>query len=282
MNQPLVSICIPTYRGAAFLPATIESVLRQSYTNLEIWIIDDTSPDETAAAVRAFDDERIHYLRNERNLGPNANWNRCLELARGKYYKLLPHDDLLEPDSIAEHVAILEGDTEEQIALVFGSRLVIDHRDRRYFNRGLRRGFWKTGAARIDGQSLIRQCVRAGTNLIGEPGNGLIRRSLLERVGPYDANHPYLVDLDYWFRVLAHGDAYYTAKRSSHFRISQGSWSVAIGAKQYQDFKGFVEKFAVDPRSGISRSDMVIGFTRARMNTMARAMVYRTLFNGKS
>ena len=278
MNRPLVSICIPTYRGAAFLPATIESVLRQSYSNFEIWIIDDASPDDTANVVDAFKDERIHYLRNERNLGPNANWNRCLDLARGKYYKLLPQDDLLEQDSLAEHVAILEADTAEEIALVFGSRLIIDDRGRAFFNRGL----GGKRAARIDGQALIRRCVRAGTNLIGEPGNGLIRRSVAELVGPYDANHPYLVDLDYWFRVLTHGDAYYTSKRSSCFRVSPGSWSVALGSKQYRDFKGFVEKFAADPCFGISRADKLVGFAKARVNMLGRALIYRSLFKGQA
>lgn len=278
MAGPLVSICIPTYRGAAFLPATISSVLDQSYADFEIWVIDDASPDQTAEVVRAFRDERIHYVRNEHNLGPNGNWNRCLELARGKYYKLLPQDDLLEPDSLAEHVAILEADVDQQIALVFGTRLVIDHRDRPYFNRGLRR----SRAGPIEGSTLIRQCVRAGTNLVGEPGNGLIRRLVTERVGPYDAQHPYLVDLDYWFRVLKHGDGYYTARRSSRFRLSQGSWSVALGLQQYQDFRGFVERFAADPALGISRVDKMLGFAKARVNMFARALLYRSLFKGKS
>lgn len=196
MSGSLVSICIPTYLGAVFLAATIESVLRQSCADFEVWVVDDASPDKTFDAVAAFNDRRIRYVRNERNLGPNANWNRCLELARGKYYKLLPQDDLLEPGSLAKQVAILEADRDEAIALVFGSRLVIDHHDRSYFNRGLR----GMRAGIIEGRALIRRCVRAGTNLIGEPGNGLIRRSLIERVGPYDARHPYLVDLDYWFR----------------------------------------------------------------------------------
>ncbi len=278
VDRPLVSICIPTYRGAAFLPATIDSVLRQSYTNFEIWIVDDASPDNTADVVGACGDPRIHYVRNERNLGPNANWNRCLDLAQGKYYKLLPHDDLIEPDSLSEHVAIFEADRDEKLALVFGSRLIIDDRGRPYFTRGLRGAH----AGRIDGKALVRRCVRAGANLIGEPGNGLIRRSIIERVGPYDASHPYLVDLDYWFRVLAHGDAYYTGKRSSCFRVSPGSWSVALGLKQYHDFKGFTEKFANDPAFVISRSDKAIGFTKARINTFGRALLYRSLFKGKS
>ena len=277
MGGSLVSICIPTYLGAAFLAATIESVLRQSCADFEVWVVDDASPDETFDVVAAFNDRRIRYVRNERNLGPIANWNRCLELARGKYYKLLPQDDLLEPGSLAEQVAILEADRDEAIALVFGSRLVIDHRDRSYFNRGLR----GMRAGIIGGRALIRRCIRAGSNLIGEPGNGLIRRSIVERVGQYDARHPYLVDLDYWFRVLMHGDAYYTARRSSRFRISQGSWSVALGSKQFQDFKGFVEKFAADPRFGISRTDRLAGMARARINTFARAVIYRSLFKGR-
>ena len=57
------------------------SVLRQSYGDFEIWIVDDASPDDTAEVVGAYKDQRIHYVRNEHNLGPNANWNRCLQLA---------------------------------------------------------------------------------------------------------------------------------------------------------------------------------------------------------
>ena len=127
----------------------------------------------------------------------------------------------------------------------------------------------------------IKRCVRAGTNLVGEPGNSLFRRELIEKVGHYDATHPYLVDLDYWFRILSHGDAYYTAKRSSSFRVSAGSWSVAIGGKQYHDFKGFVAKFAADAKLGISSADKRMGFARAKLNTLGRALVYRSLFFAK-
>ncbi len=274
-SAPLVSICIPSYRGAAYLQATIESVLQQSHANFELWIVDDASPDNTADVVAAFDDPRITLVRNTRNLGPQGNWNRCLEVATGKYYKLLPQDDLLSPDSLAEHVAILEDDRNAELALVFGSRLIIDHHGRSVF----RRGFSTSRPGRIDGRKLVRRCVRAGTNLMGEPGNELIRRSLASLIGPYDTGHPYLVDLDYWFRALACGDAYYTGKRSSCFRISQGSWSVALGRKQLDDFRAFVEKYAADTSYGITRADRILGFAKARVNTLARALIYRSLFD---
>jgi hypothetical protein len=128
---------------------------------------------------------------------------------------------------------------------------------------------------------LIKRTVRAGANLIGEPGNGLFRRELIEKVGFYDASHPYLVDLDYWFRVLLFGDAYYTATQSSSFRISSGSWSVAIGNNQHADFNGFVDKFYQDTRFGLSSNDRTVSRIMARINTVARAAVYWYLFRVK-
>lgn len=270
-------MCIPTYKGAAFLGAAIDSVLQQTYPHFEMWVLDDHSPDDTHALVMRYADPRIRYVGNIKNLGPEGNWNRCLDLAQGKYFKLLPHDDLLVADCLEKQVAVLEADSASEIALVFGSRQIIDPDGRVLITRGLP----GAKAGRIEARTLIKSCVRAGANLLGEPGNGLFRHELIRRVGYYDASHPYLVDLDYWFRVLRHGDGYYTARQSSSFRISECSWSVAIGGRQYQDFKGFVEKFAVEDSFSISNADRIIGLVRARLNTVARALYYRYIFAGR-
>lgn len=277
MAPPLVSICIPTYKGDAFLSHTIDSVLNQSYPHFELWILDDNSPDETQALVARYNDQRIRYERNSHTLGPEQNWNRCLEKAQGKYFKLLPHDDLLEVDCLKEQVAVLEADTAEEIALVFGSRQIIDANGRVLIKRGvpgIRKG-------RIAAPSLIKKCIHSGTNLIGEPGNALFRRALTRDIGTYDASHPYLVDLDYWFRALMYGDGYYTNTPSSSFRVCASSWSVAIGGKQYRDFKGFLDKYFADSRFNISAIDRGIGLLMARFNTAARAVLYGILFTGK-
>ena len=277
MINPLVSVCIPTYRGSLFLKAAIDSVLSQTYQNFEIFVLDDNSPDDTEVIVSSYSDRRVKYLRNSHNLGPEGNWNRCLEVANGKYYKLLPHDDVLAQDCLEAQVSILEADKAGEIALVFGSRKIIDPEGRTLMTRGLPR----TKAGRIKSLELIKRCIRAGTNLIGEPGNGLFRLELVKTVGFYDASHPYMVDLDYWFRVLLHGDAYYTSTQTSSFRLCSGSWSVAIGGRQYKDFRGFVAKFHDDSRFRISSTDRVIGLAKARMNTIARALVYRCIFSWK-
>ena len=268
---PTVSVCIPTYKGGQFIAATIDSVLAQTWTDFELIIVDDNSPDATEALIRGYLDARIRYVRNPRNLGPEGNWNRCLELARGRYFKLLPHDDLLAPHCLAEQVAALEADATEAIALVFGFRRIIGPDGRVLATRG--RILPRPGP--ISGPALIRRTVRSGGNLIGEPGNGLFRRALLAKVGRYDASFPYVVDLDWWFRLLLHGDAYYTATEASSFRVSAGSWSVEIGKRQHLDFAGLVDRLARDSRYGLGAFDRVLGKLMARLLTPARALFYR-------
>lgn len=73
----LVSICIPAYNNEKDIKGTLESLLEQTYKNIEIVVVDDASTDSTAAIVESIKDDRIHLYRNEKNLGMAGNWNRC-------------------------------------------------------------------------------------------------------------------------------------------------------------------------------------------------------------
>jgi glycosyltransferase involved in cell wall biosynthesis len=272
-NPPLVSVCIPAYRGGAVLGRTIESVLRQTLGDFELIIIDDNSPDDTVRVVESFRDPRVRLLRNQSNLGPEGNWSRCLTEARGRYFKLLPQDDVLDPECLAKQVAVLQNDSDEQLALVFCARRVIDAKDRDVVTRG----YPGSGGGRIASQDVIRQCARRGTNLLGEPGAVLFRLSIARRVGRFDASCAYVVDLDYWYRLLQHGDAYYLPERLAAFRVSSGSWSVAIGARQYDDFRRFLEKYRSLPQYGLGAFDVLVGKTMAGVNNVLRLMAYRAL-----
>lgn len=276
MNTPLVTICIPTYRGASFLEATIDSVLRQTYQNFEVWIFDDNSPDETTAVVSKLTDSRIHYVRNPQNLGPEGNWNASLKVVTGKYFKLLPHDDLLSADCLSQQVEVLENDRDQEISLVFGSRAIIDPKGKILMSRGMRHP-----RGRIAGSILVKKCIRAGTNIIGEPGNGLVRAELMKKIGAYDATFPYVVDLDCWFKVLTAGDGFYLDSESSSFRLSPGSWSVAIGKKQYDDFRGLINKVVSEGHFHITTADRARGLVQARLNSIARAITYKYFFRAK-
>lgn len=268
---PKVSVCIPTYRGSATIGAAIESVLKQSLADFELIVIDDGSPDNTAAIVERFSDSRLIYLLNECNLGPQGNWNRCLEVAQGKYFKLLPHDDLLHPRCLERQVAVLDTDRDEKIALVFSARDVLGPDG----NVLTRRGYPGGHEGTIAGSVVMRSCVRFGTNLVGEPGAVLFRKSLAERIGAFDATNPYVIDLDYWFRLLAHGDAYFCADPLAGFRVSGSSWSVAIGSGQSSDFRNFIVRVAARGEFPATSFDYFCGRFTPALNNLARLLFYR-------
>jgi glycosyltransferase involved in cell wall biosynthesis len=269
-SSPIVSVCIPAYRGAAHIGAAIESVLTQTFGDFELVVIDDNSPDDTRAVVERYGDPRIRLMRNARNLGPEGNWNRCLEEARGTYIKLLPQDDVLSPDCLARQVTVLERDTEGCLALVFCARKIIDAQGRALMTRGLPRGKAGTVAAR----ALVKSCLRHGTNVIGEPGGVLFRAVAAREVGSFDATDPYLIDLDYWFRLLLKGDANYIPERLVAFRISSESWSVAIGARQRADFCHFVDRVAAQPEYRVNWLEALNSRVMAWVNSVSRLVIY--------
>lgn len=270
-RKPLVSVAIPTYRGARYIGVAIESVLRQSFSDFELLIVDDNSPDDTHAIVERFHDPRLVYLRNERNLGPQGNWNRCLEAARGIYFKLLPHDDMLHLRCLERQVAALDADRDESIAIVFSARDVLGPDGRTL----TRRGYPGHREGPISRSGIVSACVRRGTNLIGEPGAVLFRKSLADRIGGFDATNPYVIDLDYWFRLLAYGDAYFCADSLASFRVSPQSWSVAIGGGQSTDFRNFVARVAAREGSSVTAFDHFCGRFSPTLNNLARLLFYR-------
>lgn len=269
--QPRVSVCIPTYKGAATIGPAIASVLAQSFADFELLVIDDGSPDNTLAVVNGFQDSRIRCLRNVENLGPEGNWNRCLTEARGQYFKLLPHDDLLHPDCLARQVSVLDADSGSQIALVFSARDVLDASG----HKVAQRGYPGTNRGRLAAADVRRQCVRRGTNLLGEPGAVMFRLPLANRIGAFDAREPYVIDLDYWLRLLAHGDAYYLPEPLASFRVSRNQWSVVLGQQQSADFLRCVARHSPGWAEQPGLVDRVLGRITPSLNNLARRIFYR-------
>lgn len=100
-SRPLVSIGIPTYnRANGFLREALACALAQTYSNIEIIVSDNCSPDNTREVVAEYTDPRIRYFRHEQGLVPNENFNFCLAQARGAYFLLLPDDDLIDKDFV--------------------------------------------------------------------------------------------------------------------------------------------------------------------------------------
>lgn len=110
MNQhPLVSVIIPSYNHAQYVAIAIESVLNQTYSNLELIIIDDGSQDNSHEVIRQYElDSRVTAILNFENRGQSAVFNQALAVARGEYIALLPSDDWFLPHKLEKQVEKFE------------------------------------------------------------------------------------------------------------------------------------------------------------------------------
>lgn len=104
------SFVLPAYKGC-YLREAIDSILAQDYTDFELIVVDDCSPDSIREIVDGYADKRVSFYRNEQNIGGNdlvAQWNHCLEYAKGDYVILATDDDLYAPNFLSSFVPLIE------------------------------------------------------------------------------------------------------------------------------------------------------------------------------
>src|SRR6186713_2063521 len=106
---PPVSVLMPTHNAAAFVTASIESLLAQTFTDFELIVVDDGSTDATLDVLAAIDDPRLTVIASPDNQGPVHARNRAFAAARGRYIAALDADDLCHPERLARQVAYLDG-----------------------------------------------------------------------------------------------------------------------------------------------------------------------------
>lgn len=122
--QPLVSIVTPTYNRPDYLQVALKSAVQQTYRNIEIIVSDNCSPENPQAIIDSFQDSRIRFSRNSKNLGMFANTMKAFKMARGKYVASLLDDDMWAEDFLAKLVPPLEKNP--GLSLAFCDHYVID------------------------------------------------------------------------------------------------------------------------------------------------------------
>jgi hypothetical protein len=272
-QDPQVSICLPVFNGERYLAEAIRSILAQTYRNFELLIFDDFSIDTSPSILKSFDDPRIQLARNIENLGPERNWNKALLAASGKYVKLFHQDDLLDRHCLSREVAALENCPTAVIA--FCSRTIIRPDGTRILDRSAP---WPEGE--VDAETILHECILSGTNLIGEPSAVLFRTEVARKVGLFNGLFPYVIDLDYWVRLLEHGSGYCLKSPMASFRISASQWSAAIGRRQSRQFMDFLDMLATTGRCKIDARTKFRGRVMAFRNQILRMLVYRLMLRG--
>lgn len=105
-----MSVAIPTYKSK-YLRDAIDSILNQDYQNIELIIVNDKSPEDIDAIVKTYNDNRIRYYVNEKNLGGHdlaESWDKCLSYAKGEFFCLLCDDDMYKPTFISQMLSLAE------------------------------------------------------------------------------------------------------------------------------------------------------------------------------
>lgn len=268
-NRPLVSVVVPSFNSEAFIGTTISSILAQDFAQFELIISDHSSTDNTLDIVSQFaDDSRIRVIRCHAGGGADRNWNSGTFYAQGRYLKLVPADDYLYPTCLSRQLKAIERSSE--IVLVASRRDIVDMQGRVVLpSRGLAGISGET-----DGASAIRQSVRWGGNLFGEPACTLLRTELVRQLGGWSSRRPYVIDLDLYIRVLERGRLYAVDESLAAFRLSSLQWSVALQRHQARSTVALISEIG-QTRSDISASDVAIGSTRAYGRALARRVGYR-------
>lgn len=214
---PLISVGIPVFNGENYIRECVGSVLRQTEDNFELVIVDNCSTDRTLEVLAGYNDGRIRIIRNELNLGATRNFNRCAESAYGKYFVLLPHDDMLMPTMLETFSSALEADPE--IGLAYSAYNVINENGKQIDLR-------VTGSEDkiMSGEEAISGCIIHGCPI----QCAMVRTKLFS----YDKKMTVWGDADLWCRIFLAGH------KAAYFKTPQNCVRAHCGQAQ-RAFAGF-------------------------------------------
>ena len=213
--KPLVSVCIPAYNNAPYIMETVNSILAQTYENIELIIVDDNSSDETLQIISSVIDPRLCIYHNDKNLGMSGNWNRCLSLCNGEFVKLICADDILHPQALEKEVQALMDHPEAVLAISDTKLIDLDGKGKGHYRRYPSSGL--TDGKRIARRGFFSQ------NYFGAPLADTFRRSIAEQVGGFDPYFRYILDYDLFVSIACCGYVYVIHEDLNYFRVRKDS-----------------------------------------------------------
>lgn len=271
MELQVVSVCVPTYNNGPFIVETLQSILNQSYRQLEIIIVDDCSTDDTVEKLSTLSDPRIKIYRNAANLGMHGNWQKCLDLASGAYIKLVCGDDLLSATCIEKQVEAFQQPGNEDLVIVGCKRKIIMEDGKESFG-----SFYKLFPGKYTGKAALRLCALFGTNLIGEPMTVLFKGPVFREQKIKLGSNNYMIDLDLYSRLLKFGKLRMLSENLAAFRIYGESVTGSLGMKKRSAFfREFISEKRLAEDFGIHALYRLAGYSSEFLVSRMRSLVIR-------
>jgi len=225
-----VSVVIATCNMGRYLAQEVESVLAQSYRDVDVSIVDDGSTDDTPSIVQQWEKEpRVRVHRQEKGGQARAK-NRAIALSRGCFVAFLDADDVWLPDKLARQMPLFR--RRPEVGVVYSDYERIDGEGRPLPKGPIRmhRG-WVSGALLID-------------NFVPFP-SAVVRRTCLEHYGPFDESLAMGIDYDLWLRLSAHYQFDFTPAATVRYRVWSGQMSKNY-RQRYESGIAIMQRFLAD------------------------------------
>lgn len=216
VKNPLFSIIIPTYKREMFLKEALESALNQEdFYDYEIIIVDNENIFEektkTEELLEKYDDSKIFYYKNEKNIGMVGNWNRCIELSKGEWIVMLHDDDMLKKNYLKEIYKIITKN--KNIAVITNNSEIIRTPTKKTLKEKIKRKFKNTGKI-IE----IKKIDMYMTNRVIPAGVCFRKKYAIELKGFDDTFYPSM-DYYFWVKMLDKGKIYFYDLGIAYYRL---------------------------------------------------------------
>jgi len=213
--SPRVTVGIPTWNRSALLREALDSVLAQTLRDIEVFVLDDGSTDDTAEVMATYDDPRVRYVRNERNLGHPDNVTQILTTGTAPYVAMLFDDDVMFPDHLERTVALLDAHpsaaaahTAYELWTGDGGRHPLPLTDVDH-----------AGVVEESAEVFLPRLVHKAPRVW--VATALMRRSKVAHLDFREADEP-ATDVMFWMRVALEGTIVYDPTPTACLRVTEG------------------------------------------------------------
>jgi glycosyltransferase involved in cell wall biosynthesis len=238
-GRPLITIAVPAYNRPALLAEALASVERQTVrVPLEVIVADDLGIPENRAVVERFDRGSHAYVPNPAPLGAVGNWNRCLELARGRWVMVLHEDDALYPWYLESVLSHLRGDTVAVCTLTSRGPVAPAARPPRE----------APGVMDYHPRHFLKSAMTPFPGV-------LVRRDVALRLGGFDETWGPVADYEFWYRLGCAGPVRVVRTVGAFYRVAAGQWTESVwgrmlGLTHLLRLRIAAEQFPAYPRAG--------------------------------
>ena len=234
MNNPLVSICIPTFNSEFFLEETINSLISQTYKNIEIIIGDNGSTDLTLNIIKQFvkKDQRIKYFINEENIGYAKNCNKLISNSTGEFIAIFHSDDIYDISMVEKQVKALT--SYPDILGVFTSYFKINS-DGEFLQNVHYPLISNETFIKINLDLYLRLVLKHSASCFCCP-TSMIRTNVYKMLNGYDEKLKYIEDQDMWARILLNGSLGVINEKLIKYRIHENQESTIYSRREIDKY----------------------------------------------